>query len=79
MKTKKLALVLLLLSLFLVQLNFAQDEKVYLVTDFDGGGILPNAWQSYGELSSHGVITAKPNSDGKYYEQIWNGKTDKGF
>ncbi|MEO0527786.1 MAG: endo-1,4-beta-xylanase, partial [Bacteroidota bacterium] len=47
--------------------------------DFDGGGILPNAWQSYGELSSHGVITAKPNSDGKYYEQIWNGKTDKGF
>lgn len=79
MKTKKPLIVLFFLSLFLAQPNFAQDEKVFLVTDFDGGGLLPNAWQSYGDLGSHGVITAKPNSDGKYYEQIWNGKTDKGF
>lgn len=68
-----------LLIFFLVQLNFGQDKTEYLVTDFDGGGILPNEWQSYGDLGSHGVVNAKPGSDGKFYEQVWNGKTDEGF
>lgn len=79
MKTKKPLTVLFFLFLFLTQPNFAQDEKVFLVTDFDGGGILPNTWESYGDLASHGAINAKPNSDGKYYEQVWNGKTEEGF
>lgn len=64
---------------FLMQLTFAQEETTYLITDFDGGGILPNEWQSYGDLGSHGVVSAKPNSDGKFYEQIWNGKKDEGY
>ncbi len=64
---------------FLMQLTFAQQETTYLITDFDGGGILPNEWQSYGDLGSHGVVSAKPNSDGKFYEQIWNGKKDEGY
>ena len=70
--------ILLGVLFFIFQTNFAQ-ETTYLVTDFDGGGILPNAWQSYGDLGSHGVISAKPGSDGKFYEQVWNGKKDKGY
>lgn len=70
---------LTLISLFLLQLAPAQSETEYLITDFDGGGILPNAWQSYGDLASHGIQSAKPGSDGKYYEQVWNGKTDEGY
>ncbi len=71
--------VLTLIMLLFAQLSFAQEETTYLITDFDGNGILPNAWQSYGDLGSHGVISAKPNSDGKFYEQVWNGSTDEGY
>ncbi len=71
--------VLTLIILLFAQLSFAQEETTYLITDFDGNGILPNAWQSYGDLGSHGVVSAKPNSDGKFYEQVWNGSTDEGY
>lgn len=71
--------VLTLIMLLFAQLSFAQEETTYLITDFDGNGILPNAWQSYGDLGSHGVVSAKPNSDGKFYEQVWNGSTDEGY
>lgn len=70
--------ILFTLLFLLSQANFAQ-ETTYLITDFDGGGILPNAWQSYGDLGSHGVVNAKPGSDGKFYEQIWNGTKKEGY
>ncbi|MGB3150241.1 MAG: glycan-binding surface protein, partial [Maribacter sp.] len=79
MSITKSSIILPLIAFLQFQLNFAQNETEYLVTDFDGGGILPNSWQSYGDLGSHGVVSAKPNSDGKFYEQIWNGKTDEGY
>jgi len=79
MSFTKSAIVVTAIMLFIAQLNFAQEETTYLITDFDGNGILPNAWQSYGDLGSHGVISAKPNSDGKFYEQVWNGSTDEGY
>ena len=71
--------ILLLLLFFLTQANFAQEETTYLITDFDGGGILPNDWQSYGDLSSHGTVRSRANSDGKFYERIWNGKKEEGY
>ena len=79
MSFTKSAIVVTAIMLFIAQLNFAQEETTYLITDFDGNGILPNTWQSYGDLGSHGVISAKPNSDGKFYEQVWNGSTDEGY
>lgn len=79
MSISRSSLIISVITFLFVQLNLAQNEKTFLITDFDGGGILPNAWQSYGDLDSHGVISAKTNSDGKYYEQIWNGKTDNGY
>lgn len=79
MSITKSSIILPLIAFLQFQLNFAQNETEYLVTDFDGGGILPNSWRSYGDLGSHGVVSAKPNSDGKFYEQIWNGKTDEGY
>ena len=79
MSFTKSAIVVTAIMLFIAQLNFAQEETTYLITDFDGNGILPNEWQSYGDLGSHGVLSAKPNSDGKFYEQVWNGSTDEGY
>ena len=79
MSFTKSAIVVTAIMLFIAQLNFAQEETTYLITDFDGNGILPNTWQSYGDLGSHGVLSAKPNSDGKFYEQVWNGSTDEGY
>ncbi len=62
-----------------VQLGVSQDKEEYLVTDFDSGGILPNAWQSFGDLANYGVQQRNASSDGKYYELVWNGATDKGY
>ena len=68
-----------LLTFLSFQLGFTQDGKEFLVTDFDGGGILPNAWSSYGDLGPYGIRKGMANSDGKYYELIWNGATTEGY
>lgn len=79
MNITKLTTLFSFVILLYTHLNFAQEETTYLITDFDGNGILPNAWQSYGDLASYGVLNARPGSDGKFYEQVWNGKTDEGY
>jgi endo-1,4-beta-xylanase len=76
---KKITIGFTAIALLFAQLTLAQEETTYLITDFDGGGILPNEWQSYGDLGPHGVISAKPDSDGKFYEQVWNGQKEKGY
>ncbi|MEM7483825.1 MAG: endo-1,4-beta-xylanase [Bacteroidota bacterium] len=77
-KTKS-TLILSLFTFLFSQLSFTQGEKEFLVTDFDGGGILPNTWSSYGDLDLYGIQNKKANSDGKYYELIWNGSTTEGY
>ncbi len=72
-------LISLLISFCFIQFGFSQDEEVILVTDFDGGGVLPNAWQSYGDIAFQGVERGNSKSDGKYYELVWNGSTTKGY
>lgn len=79
MNSRKLTTKLLLLAMFFVQSNFSQNEKVYPITDFDGGGLLPNVWKSYGEVGSEGIIKGDSKSDGSYYQLIWSGDTDDGF
>ena len=64
---------------FLLQLGMAQEEEEYLVTDFDGNGILPDAWEAYGDLAFYGVRPKSALSDGKFYELVWNGATSKGY
>ncbi len=66
--------------IFLVlQLGVAQEDKIYLVTDFDGNGILPDAWDAYGDLATYGVRPNNASSDGKFYELVWNGSTSEGY
>lgn len=79
MNITKLSTLFSLIFLFAIELSFSQEESTYLITDFDGNGILPNVWQSYGDLSSSGVLSARSGSDGKFYEQVWNGTTKEGY
>ncbi|MEM9362476.1 MAG: endo-1,4-beta-xylanase [Bacteroidota bacterium] len=79
MRTKISALICCLLTFSFVLKGVAQSESEFLVTDFDGGGILPSPWQAYGDLGSYGVQNKRGNSDGKYYELIWNGSTTEGY
>lgn len=77
LNTKKA--IILIPSLFCAFSIFAQTEEVFLVTDFDGGGILPSTWESFGDLGLYGVQRNNSLSDGKYYELAWNGTSDKGY
>ena len=60
-------------------INFDLGFELFLVTDFDGGGILPNPWQSFGDVASGQIITDDANSDGDFYELIWDGDLSSGF
>lgn len=60
-------------------INFDLGFELFVVTDFDGGGILPNPWQSYGDVASDGVIAGDANSDGDYFEQVWDGDLSSGY
>lgn len=75
----KLIVIFSLLPFVLIQHGYTQTTEEFLVTDFDGGGILPDAWSSYGDLGPYGVQPGRPNSDGKYYELVWNGSTIEGY
>ena len=75
----KLIVIFSLLPFVLIQHGYTQTTEEFLVTDFDGGGILPDAWSSYGDLGPYGVQPGRPNSDGKYYELVWNGSTTEGY
>ncbi|MEM8847646.1 MAG: endo-1,4-beta-xylanase [Bacteroidota bacterium] len=79
MKLIKATLIYHFSTLFFISMCIAQSENEFLITDFDGGGILPNAWQSYGDLGPYGVQNKRGNSTGKYYELVWNGSTSKGY
>ncbi len=68
-----------LCALLLIQWGMAQSQNEFLVTDFDGDGILPNDWNAYGDLGSYGVRNKRGDSDGKYYELVWNGSKEKGY
>ena len=70
LRNSKSTLIYSLLTICFVLKGIAQSESEFLVTDFDGGGILPNAWQAYGDLGPYGVQNKKGNSDGKYFELI---------
>lgn len=78
-RTSISALIYILLTFCFVLKGIAQSDSEFLVTDFDGGGILPSAWQAYGDLGPYGVQNKKGNSDGKYFELIWNGSTTEGY
>lgn len=60
-------------------INFDLGFELFLITDFDGGGLLPNPWQSFGDVASDGVIAGDSNSDGDYFEQVWDGDLSSGF
>lgn len=60
-------------------INFDLGFELFLITDFDGGGILPNPWQSFGDVASDGVIEGDADSDGNYFEQVWDGDLSSGF
>lgn len=60
-------------------INFDLGFELFVITDFDGGGLLPNPWQSFGDVASDGVITGDANSDGDYFEQVWDGDLSSGF
>lgn len=60
-------------------INFDLGFELFLITDFDGGGILSNPWQSYGDVASDGVISGDADSDGDYFEQVWDGDLSSGF
>ncbi|MBS9461063.1 hypothetical protein KIM67_01480 [Flagellimonas sp. 389] len=79
MHLKNTTTTLFLLTLFSAWFTYAQTEKVYPITNFDGDGILPNAWQSYGDVGSHGVKKGTSESDGKYFELVWSGDTSEGY
>lgn len=60
-------------------INFDLGFELFLITDFDGGGLLPNPWQSFGDVASDGVIAGDADSDGDYFEQVWDGDLSSGF
>lgn len=60
-------------------INFDLGFELFVITDFDGGGILPNPWQSFGDVASQGVISGDANSDGDFYELVWDGDLSSGF
>ena len=68
-----------MLLLLMLYVGVAQEEKEFLVTDFDGNGILPNAWEAYGDLASYGVQRGNALSDGDYFELVWNRTTKEGY
>lgn len=79
MKNNKARLLFITMVFLLLQWGKAQEDKVYLVTDFDGNGILPDAWEAYGDLASYGVRPKNAASNGKFYELVWNGSTSEGY
>lgn len=79
MKSKTIYRSFFVFVILSLQAVLAQNENVYTVTDFDGGGILPNDWQAYGDLGPYGVQRANALSDGKYYELMWNGNNTEGY
>lgn len=60
-------------------INFDLGFDLFVITDFDGGGLLPNPWQSFGDVASDGVIEGDSNSDGDYFEQVWDGDLSSNF
>ncbi|WP_299059153.1 hypothetical protein [uncultured Polaribacter sp.] len=60
-------------------INFDLGFELFLVTDFDGGGILSNPWQSFGDVASEAVIEGDADSDGDFYELVWDGDLSSGF
>jgi hypothetical protein len=60
-------------------INFDLGFELFEITDFDGGGILPNPWQSFGDVASAEVKPGDENSDGAFYELIWDGDLSSGF
>lgn len=60
-------------------INFDLGFELFVITDFDGGGILPNPWQSFGDVASEGVIEGNADSDGDFYELVWDGDLSSGF
>jgi hypothetical protein len=60
-------------------INFDLGFELFVITDFDGGGLLPSPWQSFGDVASDGVIAGDSESDGDYFEQVWDGDLSSGF
>jgi hypothetical protein len=60
-------------------INFDLGFELFEITNFDGGGLLPNPWQSFGDVASDGVIAGDADSDGDYFEQVWDGDLSSGF
>lgn len=60
-------------------INFDLGFELFVITDFDGGGLLPNPWQSFGDVASDGVIEGDADSDGDYFEQVWDGDLSSNF
>ena len=79
MNKKNKRLLFIAMALLIFQSGLCQEDKVYLVTDFDGNGILPDAWEAYGDLATYGVRPNNATSNGKYYELVWNGSTWEGY
>ncbi|MEL6484576.1 MAG: hypothetical protein AAFP96_06995, partial [Bacteroidota bacterium] len=79
MNKNNIRLLLIAITFLTLRSGICQEDKVYLVTDFDGNGILPDAWEAYGDLATYGVRPNNVTSDGKYFELVWNGSTSEGY